>query len=361
MKQVVWLGLALVGCSSESKASPASSSVEGPAPSATLAGASALPSASPSGTPTIEYEPETLPELDDDPKSLADQHAAILRRMKALGIADEAQARDLEAIFSKSGKLGQGTIGTTAHPLTRAQCFERRKAANVADEKKPICKAPFMVPLYRPASEKESDAKTCIDRYEFPGMPCDYPVTWVSTREAQDICHVLGKRLCDAHEWEGGCAGDLLPPEEEYAFGRPRDTMRGMHDIKREIVWAYGKKKDHGKCGTDSVKNEKCSSHGWKYCGSNTYPAGSFPDCKSPFGVYDQHGNAAEHMALPLKREQLGKLGGFGIPEMKGSWFIFKKYEAHIDDCRWRSPSWHENEGYAHSNYHLGFRCCKDL
>ncbi|MBL8744257.1 MAG: SUMF1/EgtB/PvdO family nonheme iron enzyme, partial [Myxococcales bacterium] len=283
MKQVVWLGLALVGCSSESKASPASSSVEGPAPSATLAEASALPSASPSGAPTIEYEPETLPELDDDPKSLADQHAAILRRMKALGIADE---------------------------------------------KKPICKAPFMVPLFRPASEKESDAKTCIDRYEFPGMPCDYPVTWVSTREAQDICHVLGKRLCDAHEWEGGCAGDLLPPEEEYAFGRPRDTMRGMHDIKREIVWAYGKKKDHGKCGTDSVKNEKCSSHGWKYCGSNTYPAGSFPDCKSPFGVYDQHGNAAEHMALPLKREQLGKLGGFGIPEMKGSWFIFKKYEA---------------------------------
>ena len=61
-----------------------------------------------------------------------------------------------------------------------------------------MCKAPFMVALYRPGREQEAQATTCIDRYEFPNLPCEYPVTWVTTREAEDMCHVIGKRLCDA-------------------------------------------------------------------------------------------------------------------------------------------------------------------
>jgi len=80
--------------------------------------------------------------------------------------------------------------------------------------------------------------------------------------------------------------------------------------------------------------------------------------------VYDQHGNAAEHMSLPMKPEQLGSRGGIGRTEMKGSWFIFDFYEAHIDDCRWRAPDWHGSEVMhhnSHANYHLGFRCCKDI
>ena len=137
--------------------------------------------------------------------------------------------------------------------------------------------------------------------------------------------------------------------------------MQGLHNNNRTIVWAYGKDKDHAKCATGSRRSKKCTASGWKICGSNTYPAGSFPECRSSFGVYDQHGNAAEHMALPMKPEQLGARGGFGVPEMKGSWFIFGTYEAHLDDCRWRCPSWHDNEGKNHSNYHLGFRCCKDV
>jgi formylglycine-generating enzyme required for sulfatase activity len=235
----------------------------------------------------------------------------------------------------------------------------RRKG--VEEKLEQACGAPFMAPLYDTKAQKKEDARVCIDRYEFPSMPCDYPVTWVTTREAQNICKALGKRLCDAHEWEGACAGSLLPVEEEYAFGRDRDGMRGMHDIDREIVWAYGRDKDHSKCGTMSKRSDKCQTSGWKECGSNTYPAGSFPECRSRFGVYDLHGNAAEHMLLPMKPEELGREGGTGVPEMKGSWFIFSITEAHIDDCRWRSPPWHANEGMNHRNYHLGFRCCKDV
>jgi hypothetical protein len=84
----------------------------------------------------------------------------------------------------------------------------------------------------------------------------------------------------------------------------------------------------------------------------------------SRFGVYDQHGNVAEHMNLPMRSEQLGGEGGLGQTEMKGSWFIWDSFEAHEDDCRWRAKDWHPSrvrDADSHRNYHLGFRCCLDL
>jgi formylglycine-generating enzyme required for sulfatase activity len=312
--------------------------------------------------PPKEYEREELPEPDLATPTLAEQRQAMLRRMLALGVIQtREQVSALEAIMAPSKIIGQGNPDIVEHPITQKECMLRRKRAGVLEEKKPLCGAPYMTPVYDPAKEQEKDAKVCIDRYEFPGIPCEYPMTWVTTKQAQEMCKVLGKRLCDAHEWEGACAGALLPPEKDYNWGPPRDTQSGMHNLKREILWAYGPKVDHSKCATSSRKSKSCTSSGWKKCGSNSFPAGSFPECRSPFGVYDQHGNVAEHMALPLKKEELGKDGGFGIPEMKGSWFIFQTIEAHKDDCRWRSPSWHDNEGHNHSNYHLGFRCCKDV
>jgi formylglycine-generating enzyme required for sulfatase activity len=222
-----------------------------------------------------------------------------------------------------------------------------------------------MVPLYDPTKgETEAQATACIDRYEFPNIPCEHPVVYPSAREAEQLCEAIGKRLCDAHEWEGACAGAVHAPEEEYAFGKERKAAKELHNRDREIVWAYGKEKNHALCGTMSGKTKGCTSSGWRRCGSNTFPAGSFPQCKSPLGVYDQHGNAAEHMNLPLKPEELTSRGGKGWTEMKGSWFIFDKFEAHVDDCRWRAPDWHATKLMdvdSHANYHLGFRCCKNV
>src|SRR5690606_384483 len=93
------------------------------------------------------------------------------------------------------------------------------------------------------------------------------------------------------------------------------------------------------------------------------YPAGSFPECVSPTGVYDQHGNAAEHMSLPVYPKELAEGPASGWTEMKGSWFVFSAQEAHPDDCRWRAKNWHTTriaEPLSHRNYHLGFRCCAD-
>lgn len=356
---LLWaIGVVAWGCTEPDSSSPASGveSAEGGAPQT----ASSAPVADPSAD-AARFESEALPEPDHKDVDLADQRQAMFRRMRAMGVADDEQIASIAAILGTAKWAGQGNPESTVHPLSRSECLQKRADAGVRDEKKPQCGAPFMVPIFNPSKETEAQAKVCIDRYEFPNLPCDYPVTWITTSQAEKVCKVMGKRLCDAHEWEGACAGSVRAPEEEYAFGMPRQVMQGIHNSRRDIRWAYGADKDHKKCGTGSRKSATCTTIGWKECGTNTYPAGAFPECKSPFGVYDQHGNAAEHMALPMKIEDLGSRGGFGQPEMKGSWFIFQQKEAHIDDCRWRAPSWHDNEGKNHANYHLSFRCCKDL
>ena len=301
---------------------------------------------------------------EPEPKTLAEQRERLFATLLAEGFTADEVAK-IRAIFEASPDLGQGNPAVAVHPMTRAECRKRRSEATLAADEPALCGKKYMVPVFDPsAGETRETAKVCVDQYEFPGVPCEYPVVHVRASEAAAICRAAGKRLCDAHEWEGACAGAVRSPEVEYSFKHDRRYSSGMHNLKREITWAYGPKKNHPLCGTTSFKTKDCPGGGWKQCGSNTFPAGAFPECKSPFGVYDQHGNAAEHMNLPTAPEEMMSRGpGGGLTEMKGSWFIFAKGEPHLDDCRWREPSWHESkvsDPNSHKNYHLGFRCCKD-
>jgi formylglycine-generating enzyme required for sulfatase activity len=332
-----------------------------------------MPSASTSESTAVATPPSAgsvgalapaMVEEDAVAKTLDEQRAQMFRRMRAMMGLSEVQIGAVQAIVEKSRVMSQGNPEISHHPLDRKQCREAREAAGVVETVADVCGAPFMSPVYDRQKEQPKDAKLCMDRYEFPGIPCEYPVTWVSSREAALLCKAVGKRLCDAHEWEGTCAGAVKAPEEDYVFSKPRKQSKFDHNKSREMVWSYGPTKDHKKCGTGSFKSKTCSPIGWKRCGTNTYPAGSFPACVSPYGVFDLHGNAAEHMSLPTKPEELGARGGLGQTEMKGSWFIFSQMEAHEDDCRWRAPDWHGTavmDANSHANYHLGFRCCKDV
>ena len=193
-------------------------------------------------------------------------------------------------------------------------------------------------------------------------------------KEAAEICEAVGKRLCDAHEWEGACDGRLLPPDYRFdlagglAPGAALARMRSAHNhaYESEKRWSYGDSYRRGVCATGSRKTVGCPGGGWNLCGSNTYPAGSFPACVSPLGVYDLNGNVAEHMNLPVDATELASRGSraLGYTEMKGSWFVFDTTRAHDDWCRWRAPFWHGSrvlDPHSHANYHLGFRCCKTL
>jgi formylglycine-generating enzyme len=327
------------------------------------------PSSGPSAAPTTsapEVAPAATPPplVDETPDTVPAQREIMFRNMQSqLGLSDEVMQKT-RAIFDGSRWMSQGNPKITRHPMTRQACLEARAAhaPHAGDER---CGAPNMVPIFDPgAGETAGRASVCVDQYEYPNVPCDYPVIWVKSDEAQLLCKAQGKRLCDAHEWEGACAGALHSPDVDYSFGERRLMQEYLHNKKREIRWAYGPTKNHPLCATGSHKSPKCYTPSWEECGSNTYPAGAFPGCVSSFGVYDQHGNAAEHMNLPLSAEELGSRGGTGENEMKGSWFIFAESSVHEDDCRWRALAWHAGKLMApdaHRNYHLGFRCCRDL
>ena len=135
----------------------------------------------------------------------------------------------------KSGYIGQGNPAVTEHPVTPEACQAKVKSAGVQYENprfEKICKAKYMAPLYNPAKQKPEDAKACIDQFEFPDIPCTYPVVWVKAREAAEICAAEGKRICDAHEWEGACAGDLEPPDYEFNLVKDMSPEDAIHRMR---------------------------------------------------------------------------------------------------------------------------------
>jgi len=221
--------------------------------------------------------------------------------------------------FTKSGFIGQGNPAITEHPMTQEQCREKVRGlrieyANPTFER--ICGGPYMAPLYDPKTDTAENARVCIDQFEFPDVPCVYPVVWVKPIEAVEICEAMGKRLCDAHEWEGACAGRLEPPDYDFdlARGLPAgvavERLRRVHNRKDapSKSWSYGPSYRTGVCATSSRKSLGCDGGSWTKCGSNTFPDGAFPQCRSPLDVYDLNGNAAEHMNLPLREDEMAFL-----------------------------------------------------
>jgi formylglycine-generating enzyme required for sulfatase activity len=310
-------------------------------------------------------------------QTLQERNAQLLQQLQKAHRLRPDQMERIRAIFAASPVIGQGNPAITRHPLTPEQCQAILQQQRVHYENarfEHICGSPYMAPLYNPATQRPEDAQACIDQFEFPDIPCTYPVVWVKAREAAQICAAEGKRLCDANEWEDACQGDTEPPDYHFnlAQGVPTEVgirlMRQAHNRAEAATkrWSYGPAYEPRICATGSFKTAGCNGGNWAQCGSNTYPAGSFPACHSPLEVYDLNGNAAEHMSLPLNPEQMSSRGSLtlGYTEMKGSWFIFDTYRAHEDWCRWRAPYWHGSrvlDPHSHANYHLGFRCCNTL
>jgi formylglycine-generating enzyme required for sulfatase activity len=310
-------------------------------------------------------------------QSLAQNNEVLFEQLRSVHRLSEAQMARIREIFARSGFMGQGNPAITRHAMSPQECAARAPRGGAGYENRRferICGGPYMAPLYDPRTQRPEDATACIDQFEFPDIPCTYPVVWVKAMEAEQICAAEGKRLCDAHEWEGACAGALEPPDYRFDLARgvsasaAVNRMRNDHNARYGPTrsWAYGPAYQRGVCAAASQKSSTCGGGGYNSCGSNTYPTGSFPGCVSALGVYDLHGNAAEHMNLPLAPDQMTSRGSttLGVTEMKGSWFIFDRYYAHPDWCRWRAPYWHGSRVMStgsHENYHLGFRCCKTV
>ncbi len=285
------------------------------------------------------------------------------------------------------------------HPVTRAQCRSKILKSGIIQPNKEyerICGAKWMAPIL----DADGKASVCIDQFEFPDIPCEYPLVWVPSNTAQQICRSMGKRLCNAHEWEGGCAGEI-EPITSYRFDIANENARrNTINANRERVWAFQSQPEFADrtdsrvlCGVyspddpDVLSQAKAniqagsiaglsngcapSKSAYRTCGTNTWPAGYKYRCKSSLDVYDMHGNVAEVVNLPSHKGNIAKGNITGFTERKGSFFVDRSNiksrggaPRYPDDCRVRQPYEHKKEikhDTAHSFYQEGFRCCKNI
>lgn len=250
-------------------------------------------------------------------------------------------------------RMNQGNKAIAKHRFSREACLEGLRANNVVvqtPEQRAKCGSENMVPVWT----KGKEPTYCIDVFEFPNRACELPMVWTPPPAAQKVCELQGKRLCSDQEWNLACRGDPEGgPDQKYAYGDRLDL-----DI----------------CNTHLAHRTACDPRGpataWGTCSTDTEPSGAFPKCRSRFGVFDQHGNIAEVMTR--------KEGKDTVTQLKGSaWFYVElakepgqpplpttmmKEAAYPDHCNF-DPRWHVEPiaTAIHTNYHLGFRCCRSL
>jgi hypothetical protein len=127
--------------------------------------------------------------------TLEQQNEPLFRQLQQVhGLTDEAM-QGLRTLFKRSGFIGQGNPAISQHPQTPEQCLAARQNAPVHEDARAferICGAPHMAPLYDPKTQGPDDARACIDQFEFPDIPCEYPVVWIRAREAAQVCEAMG-------------------------------------------------------------------------------------------------------------------------------------------------------------------------
>ncbi len=146
-----------------------------------------------------------------------------------------------------------------------------------------------------------------IDVYPYPNDPAQLPKTGVAQQQAEKLCEARGRRLCTELEWERACKG-------------PSNTK-----------YEYGDRFDAKKCpaGTEKLA-----------------PLGSYPSCKSGFGVEAMHGIVWEWTSSAWGR---GKQDGDWVAQRGG--FGNAPY-AHLRCASARSAA------PTDQGDRVGFRCC---
>jgi hypothetical protein len=241
--------------------------------------------------------------------------------------------RALEQLGPYTNHANQGNPDISKHAITRAQCKAQLKGVALQTSlQREICGGQWEVPIHDGDPRK---ATACIDVFEYPNHPCVLPFVFSYSILATRLCKLQGKRLCTQEEWNMACEAD----------------PKGGPPTK----YAYGDELDLSVCNTGKPKSPTCNVDKalWKSCPTESVPSGSYPGCKSRLGVYDQHGNVAEAMTR--------KEGNVNYVQLKGSaWFYDGKM--YSDECRF-DPRWHVDpvDESWHTNYHLGFRCCRSI
>ena len=177
----------------------------------------------------------------------------------------------------------------------------------------------------------------CIDRYEAPNAPNEYPLVMESAVTAEKWCRDRGKRLCDEDEWERACAG---PQRFAYPYGNTYEDARCADEktwiLKDEpTITMWPEKPAMGEV-TRLYQAEK---------------SGTRARCVSGYGAFDMTGNVEEWVVS----RQSKKAPRANVHVLKGCYW---------SGCYGGSKPTCTSTNAAHADtfkfYETGFRCCQD-
>lgn len=183
----------------------------------------------------------------------------------------------------------------------------------------------------------------CIDKYEWPNRAGVLPQVKMSYYDAERACSTVGKRLCDADEFTLSCEGPDMKPYP-YGDGYHRDSSAcnidrpAIDPFKHPIDPVTGKVNrsiDSGERPLEEVDQRE--------------PAGSHPECVSPYGAYDMVGNADEWVYNPRGNRH------------KGPWYSGLKGGHWVNGARNRCRPMTEAHGPDFSFYVTSTRCCASI
>ena len=175
------------------------------------------------------------------PASGPRRNEELLRQLQQVhGLSDDSMRRVRE-VFAGSAIIGQGNPAVTEHPATPEACRARLREAGISYEQPDsdrICGARYMAPLYDPARGEAAGRRAPASTGSSSRTsPAPTRSSGCGPARPRDCARRMGKRLCDAHEWEGACAGapggarlPLRPGARGRARTPPSRRMRAAHN-----------------------------------------------------------------------------------------------------------------------------------
>ncbi|MBI3555314.1 MAG: SUMF1/EgtB/PvdO family nonheme iron enzyme [Deltaproteobacteria bacterium] len=191
-------------------------------------------------------------------------------------------------------------------------------------------------------TQRQKALDYCIDRYEFPNIPGEYPGVLLSFTDGERICEAEGKHLCNEDEWTFACEGPAALP---YPYGYARYLDPRSHfpdriiagegcniDVIRHRVNFDPRRMLRNRASPDAaVEIDKL------WAGTKS---GERAACVSPFRVYDITGNVEEWTSRSEANHRSVLKGGYWSPVES------------------RCQPANTAHGPSHAYYQTGFRCC---